>query len=100
LNYKVLSPWGEVESVPTTGILPRVKDLNGRTIGLFSFFKQVGPPLMKEIERQLKEKFPTTRFSHYQYPIHSVEIAKDDNYRAPFEEWLNGVDTVITGHGD
>jgi hypothetical protein len=100
MDYEVLSPWGEVDPVPPRGILPRVTDLSGKTIGLFSFFKPVGPPLMREIERQLKERFPTAKFSHYQYPVHSVEIAEDDNYKASFEEWLKGVDTVVTGHGD
>ncbi len=56
MDYEVLSPWAEVDPVAPRGLEPRVSDLNGKTIGLFSFFKDSGPPMMREIERQLKEK--------------------------------------------
>jgi hypothetical protein len=100
MEYEVLSPWAEVEPIAPRGILPRVTDLNGKTIGLFAFFKQWGPPIMMEVERQLKEKFPKAKFSHYHYRQHVTEILEDDEYKASFEEWIKGVDTVITGHSD
>ncbi len=100
MDYEVLSPWGEVDPVAPRGLLPRVKDLNGKTIGLYSFFKVVGPPIMRELERQLKERFPTAKFTHYQYPKHVMEITEDPEYRDSFKEWVNSVDTVITGHSD
>ena len=99
-DYEVLSPWAEVEPVPPRALLPRVTDLNGKTIGLFSYFKQHGPAIMKEVERQLQERFPTAKFSQFQYPVQDVEILTDADYKDKFEEWVNGVDTVVTGHGD
>ena len=100
MDYEVLSPWAEVDLVPPRAIQPRVADLNGKTIGLFAFFKQHAPSVMKEVERQLKERFPTAKFSHYHYPKHVKEVVEDDEYKASFEEWVNGVDTVVTGNGD
>ena len=99
-DYEVLSPWAEVKPVPPRALLPRVTDLNGKKIGLFSFFKWHGPIIMKEIGQKLKERFPTAEFSEFHYPVEDVEITKDDEYKAKFEEWVKGVDTVVAGHSD
>ena len=98
--YEVLSPWAEIALVAPRGLQPRVTDLSDKTIGLFAFFKQHAPSVMREVERQLKERFPKAKFSHYHYPKHVAEIAEDDKYKASFEEWAKGVDTVVTGNGD
>ena len=100
MDFEVLSPWGEDDVVPPRAIQPRLTDLNGKTIGLYSFFKPYAPFIMREVERQLKERFPNARFSHYQYPRHVVEVMEDDEFKASFEEWVKGVDTVVTGNGD
>jgi hypothetical protein len=100
MNYEVFSPWAEVDEVVSGGLQPRVTDLNKKTIGLFSFFKEHGPMILREVERQLKEKFPEAKFSHFQYPKDCVDIADDDEYRTLLEKWLKGVDTVLSGHGD
>jgi len=99
MDYEVLSPLAEVDSVAPRGIAPRVADLNGKTIGLFAFFKPHGRWINDEVERRLKERFPTAKFSHYTVPIHGVEAVSDD-YKASFEEWVKGVDSVVTSHGD
>jgi hypothetical protein len=100
MDYEVLSPIGEVEPAVPKGILPRVSDLNGKTIGLFAYFKPWGPTIMREVERQLKEKFPTAKFSHYHFPFHVEEVAKHPQYKDSFKKWVASVDTVVTGHGD
>ena len=100
MDYEVLSHWAEVDPVPPRPLHPRVADLNGKTIGLFAFFKQHAPTVMREVERQLKERFPKAKFSHYHYPKHVMEIAEDGEYRPSWEEWAKGVDTVVTGNGD
>jgi hypothetical protein len=100
MEYEVLSPWAEIEQITPKGLLPRVTDLDGKTVGLFSYFKPWGPVIIKEVERQLTERFPKTKFSYFYFPLHMVEIAKDEENKAEFLEWLKGVDTVITGYGD
>lgn len=100
MDYEVLRPWADVDPIEPRGIAPRVSDLDGKTIGLFAFFKEWGPVIMQEVERQMKEKFPKAKFSHYHYPEHVAEVVKDDNYKESFEKWVNEVDTVVTGHGD
>jgi hypothetical protein len=100
MNYDVLTPWADVDPVPPRGLVPRVTDLEGKTIGLYAFFKQHAPLVMREVERQLKERFPTALFRHFQYPVHVKEVLQDDDYRSSFEEFVSGVDAVITGNGD
>ena len=100
MDYEVLSPWAEVDPVAAKGLMPRLTDLNGKTIGLFSFFKQHAPFIMREVERQLQERFPKAKFSHYQYPMHVKEVMNDDEHKPAFQEWVKGVDAAVTGQGD
>jgi hypothetical protein len=100
MDYEVLNPWAEVDPVQPRPLNPRVTSLEGKTIGLYSFFKQHAPFIMKEVEQQLQQRFPTAKFKHFQYPVHVVEIMQDDDYKADFEEFVRSVDTVITGNGD
>ena len=100
MDYEVLSPWAEVDPVAQKGLQPRVTDLNGKTVGLFSFFKRHAPIMLREVERQLKERFPKAKFSHYQYPTNVHEVMEDNEFKASFEEWVKGIDTVLGGHGD
>lgn len=99
MEYEVLSPLGESDVV-IRGLNPRVKSLEGATIGLFAGFKQHWPLILKEVESQLSQRFPTARFSHYQYVKDTTEIEKDEEYRNAFEVWLKGVDAVISSYGD
>ena len=100
MEYEVLSPWAEIDPGELKSILPRVKDLEGKTIGLFAYFKPHGPLIMAEVENKLRQRFPSAKFSHYQNPLRVSEIVNHDEYKGGFEEWVKGVDTVITGHGD
>lgn len=100
MDFEVLCPWAEVDPIPLKGNSPRVTDLNGKTVGLFAYFKEWGPVIMREVEQQLKAKFPTAKYSHFQYPKHIKEIANDPEYKDKFEEWVKEVDTVVSGYGD
>jgi hypothetical protein len=100
MQYKVLSPWGQVDHLSPLNLQPRVPDLNNRTIGLFAFFKEHGPLILREVEKQLKARFSNARFSHYQYPRDTTEIINDPNFKGSFEKWLSQIDTVISAHGD
>lgn len=100
MEYKVLSPWAQVDDASKRGLQSRLKDLNDKKIGLFSFFKEHGIVILKEVERQLQEKFPTARFTLYQYPKDLTILSEDNEYSGSFKEWVSGVDAVISGYGD
>jgi hypothetical protein len=106
MDYEVLSPWADRDRVKAKGLEPRVSDMSGKTIGLFAGFKGHWIIILREVERQLQERFPGAKFSHYHYPKDmsstrdACEVAEDDEYRPSFEKWLKEVDTVVSGHGD
>jgi hypothetical protein len=100
MEYEVLSPLGEIDPVPLRGLNPRVKSLEGVTIGMFAGFKEHWPLILKEVELQLKQRFTTAKFSHYQYIKDATEIEKDEEFRGSLDKWLGGVDTVISANGD
>ena len=95
--YEVLNPWAEVDPIPLKGISPRLTNLNGKRIGLFVNGKRASRPIMKVVERRLKERFPTAEFS-YSAPSGNREIAGDPD--AKLTEWVKGVDAVVAAVGD
>lgn len=98
-QYDVLSPWAEVDAMPLKGLVPRLKDLNGRTIGLFEEQWKIGAgPMLSEIERQLKARFPGLKFSWFRFP-YVLEIHQTD-MKAKFDEWVSGIDAAISAIGD
>jgi len=98
-QYEVLSPWAEVDPVPPRGISPRLAELEGKTIGLFAeSYKIASVPILTVVEQKLKERFPSLKFSWLR---HGVNIAiNETGDKARFEEWVKGVDTVVTAIGD
>ncbi len=97
-QYEVFSPWAEVDPVPVRGISPRLTDLTGKKIGLFSNNKVSAGPMETVVETKLKERFPTLKFSRFlRSPNVSVVETEDKD---KFEEWVKGVDAVIFAHGD
>jgi hypothetical protein len=106
MEYSVLSPRGEVDPLETIGLNPRVSDLNNKTIGLYTTFKEHWALILEEIARQLKQKFPGVKFTRFVYPkdlnpyTQVAELAKDPDYRPKFEKWLRGVDTILVANAD
>jgi hypothetical protein len=98
MEYEVLSPWAEKSEIAKR-LQPRVSELGNKTIGMFYLFMDSHVFVLKEIERQLTERFPTAKFSYYQYPVETSEVANDPKYIASFKKWLKGVDTVISAYG-
>lgn len=99
-QYEVLNPWADVDPGALKGITPRVTDLMGKTVGLFCNNKVAAPPVLAAVEKRLKERFPTLKFSpfrFYQPAVYEVTLSK---HKARFEEWLKGVDTVVAAVGD
>ena len=95
----MLSPWAEADPVPLRGLAPRVKDLEGRKIGLFSNGKRGAPLTLAAFERQLKEKVPSVVTSRYTSSrINTPEILTEG--KAGFEAWVGAQDTVLLSVGD
>lgn len=109
-TYEVLSPWAEVDPIPLKGIAPRLNDLNGKKIGLFSeIYKRASTPILKVVEKRLKEQFPSLEFKWFEDPysliIADMEKASDNFFvskemKDEFEEWVKEVDAVVGAVGD
>jgi hypothetical protein len=98
-QYEVFHPWADADPIPLRGITPRVADLSGKTIGLFATtFKHSSTPMLKVVERKLKERYPTARFSWFEWPYNLEVAATGDSSK--FKEWVKGVDTVVAAVGD
>jgi hypothetical protein len=101
-QYEVLSPWAEVDPVPPRGISPRLTEVAGKKIGLFCNSKRAARPIMTVVEEKLKERFPQTELVWYvpvrQNRYNVLQLESENKER--FEEWLNGVDAVVTALAD
>ena len=94
-KYKVLSPWAETKNSLKKGINPRLDTIKGKTIGLYASFKEYHPFFMRELERQMKARYPETEFSHYTYIVDTQQIDEDKENFPSFKKWLDEVDAVI-----
>ena len=98
-QYEVLNPWAEVDSIPLRGISPRVADLADKTIGLYACTRKAAAhPIQTVVEAKLKERFPSLKFSWFRHGV-NIGITETED-KARFEEWVRGVDTVVTAIGD
>jgi hypothetical protein len=98
-DYEVLSPWAEADTMPFRGISPRLDGLAGKKIGLLMNTKRAAAPTMQVIKRKLKEKFPTVEFTEFAN-LKPNEVITEHGAKDEFEEWVKGVDAVITAFGD
>ena len=62
---EVLNPRGEIEPPPVSGISARVRTLEGKKIGLYDNGKAGFAEFLNEIERLLKERYPTITVLRY-----------------------------------
>ena len=103
-QYEVLNPWAEVDPIAFRGISPRLVDLTGKKIGLFSNSKRASKPILTVVERKLRERYPKCEtiwydaWETYQIPYWVTQIESEN--RSRFEEWVKGVDAVIHATGD
>ncbi len=95
MNYTVLSPWARSDYLVKKPINIRPETLKGKTIGLYASFKEYHPFFMRELERQLTEVLPDTKYTHYTYIVDTCEIEKDPVNYPEFKKWLESVDVVI-----
>jgi hypothetical protein len=98
-QYEVLNPWAEVDPIPLRGISPRLDALAGKKIGLFANFKRAARPMLDEVEKKLKTRFPGVETSLYDSRTANVNEAETEN-RDRFEDWAKGVDAVVAAVGD
>ena len=97
-QYDVLSPWADTDPISLRGITKRLSDLEGKTIGLFQNSKRAAHPIMNEVEKKLKGRYPAVSFSRFLLLPNAGVDETDDKDR--FDEWLKGVDAVILSYGD
>lgn len=98
-EYEVLCPWADVDPLPLRGIAPRVIDLAGKKVGFLTNKKAVALSILTIVERKLKERFPTLKTSWFRGQTFSVSEIETER-KPQFEEWLNGLDAVVSASGD
>ena len=99
IQYEVLSPWAESDSIPPRGISQRLETLAGKKIGLFINTKRAAKPMAAAIAKRLKEKFPTSETSLFASPLSTV-ILRESKDGDQFTAWLKSVNAVILLVGD
>ena len=92
VELKLLNPRGEIEPPPTFMPAPRVGDLAGKKIGLYSNSKPGMDNFYAVLEELLKKKYPTATIV---IPKGAFEI-RDEEAAA----WKKEVDTFVYGVGD
>lgn len=95
-QYEVLTPWAEVDPPPFREISPRLDNLAGKKIGLFANIKPAARPILSEVEKNLKARFPGVETSVFQAKQWNQQRAD----RSRFEAWLEGVDAAVVAVGD
>ena len=97
-QYEVFSPWAEADPIPLRGISPRLMDLTNKKIGLLVNGKRASSPMQTVVEAKLKERFPTLQFSRFG-PTGNREVNEIGD-KVGFNQWIKGVDAVVTAVGD
>jgi hypothetical protein len=98
-SFEVLSPWAEADPIPLFGISPRLENLEGKTIGLFVNFKRAAGLILKSVERELQQRYPSVKTSWYKATganIPEVETVNGDK----FKQWVSGLDALVLSVGD
>jgi hypothetical protein len=98
-QYEVLSPWAEVDAVPSRGLSPRLDNLAGKKIGLFTNRKRAAKPMAEVIAKQLKEKYPTAEFDFFEPRLTTIIVAEQKD-GDKFAAWVKSMDAVIVMVGD
>lgn len=99
MQYAVLSPWADIDPIPVRGISPRLDSLAGKKIGLFANFKRAAVPIMTEVEKRLKERFPDIEIHLFHSTLPNVTETETAN-KEKFSAWATGMDAVVGAVGD
>ena len=95
-QYEVLTPWAEIDPPPARKISTRLDTVAGKKIGLFVNVKRAARPILDEVAKNLKAKFPDVETSVFQ----SVQWNRQAADRPRFEAWVKGVDAAVLAVGD
>jgi hypothetical protein len=99
-NFEVLSPWADVDPVIPKPLAPRVGELEGKTIGLFSNDKRAAQPLMDHLEKRLKERISGIKVTRFGNMRPNLPIIEQPDVLPRFDQWIKSVDTVAAAYGD
>lgn len=99
VQYEVLSPWAESDSIPPRGISPRLETLAGKKIGLFTNRKRAAKPMAEAIAKQLKDKYPTAEFSFFEPRLTTIIVAEQKD-GDKFAAWVKSMNAVVVMVGD
>lgn len=91
----VLNPRGEIPAVQTTGLTPRVKDLNGKIIGLIDNGKAGAGYFLDAFQEELKKKVPGVKVVRFKKPGSTTAAAPQF-----YPDVAKKVDTFIYATGD
>lgn len=92
VKLELLNPRGEIESAPVYKPAPRVTDLAGKKVGLYSNGKQGVDNFYTVFEELLKKKFPTATTT----VLRGAFEIRDEEAKA----WASQIDTFVYGVGD
>ncbi|MFC1918506.1 hypothetical protein ACFLWW_00825 [Chloroflexota bacterium] len=95
--YEVLNPWSEVDPKPLRGISPRLGDLKDKTIGFFVGWKIASRPILSVVEKRLQKRYPELKVSWFETGTH---YDFEGEHKRSAEEWVKGVDAVVSAAGD
>jgi len=98
-QYEVLSPWAEADPIPQRGLAPRLTTLAGKKIGLLCNIKRAASPILAVVEKELKQRFPTSEVTLYKAQSMSASELEPQN-KEKFEEWIKGIDAAVLAVGD
>jgi hypothetical protein len=92
IELELLNPRGEIEPPPIFTPTPRITDLDGKRIGLYSNGKPGMDNFYAVLEEMLKKKFPTATIKL----LRGAFEIRDDEAKA----WISEIDTFVYGVGD
>lgn len=98
-EYQVLSPWAEADPIALRGISPRLQDLGGKTIGLYSNRKRAAQLALEAFERELLEKMPAAKTSWYKCTGYNTPEMLTHG-KDQFAQWVGSVDAVVLSAAD
>jgi hypothetical protein len=90
--FELLNPRGKIEATPATSPSPRLADLNGKTVGLYSNSKPGMDNFYEVFEELLKKKYPSVNTVKMQ----GAFLIRDEDAEALAKQ----ADAFVYGVGD